>query len=251
MRFRSATRIAFLAACSLQLVARAGAQQAVPLDREPSHHLALQNEYVRVFKVEVAPHARTLLHQHDRDYIFVTLGPSSVENDVLGKPLVQLQLQDGEARFTKGGFAHVAKNLAETPFRNVTVELLKGGDSVALCDRTKENCGLQLGPDCPRYGTMGRLVACGFSYQLLVGKNLEVRQTDIPPGLSGAQHTHTGPHLAIALTDLDLRSVDSHGNSREVHQHADEIGWVPGGITHTLTNIGAKPASIVTIEFNQ
>ena len=127
MRFRSATRIAFLAACSLQIVARAGAQQAVPLDREPSHHLVLQNEYVRVFKVEVAPHASTQLHQHDRDYIFVTLGTSSVENDVLGKPPAKLQLQDGEARFAKGGFAHVAKNLSDKSFRNFTIELLKGG----------------------------------------------------------------------------------------------------------------------------
>src|SRR5437762_8745721 len=143
MRFRSATRIAFLAVCSLQLVARA--QQPVPLDREPSHHLALQNEYVRVFKVEVAPHSSTLLHQHDRDYIFVTLGASSVENDVLGKPPVQLQLKDGEARFAKGGFAHVAKNLSDKPFRNLTIELLKGGDSVVPCDRNKEPCGLQVG----------------------------------------------------------------------------------------------------------
>src|SRR5439155_4478646 len=80
MTLRNAVKIVFLAACSLPLVA--GAQQVVPLDREPSHHFALQNEYVRVFKVEVAPHASTLLHQHDRDYIFVTLGASSVESDV-------------------------------------------------------------------------------------------------------------------------------------------------------------------------
>src|SRR5205814_6338319 len=113
-----------------------GGQQPVPLDREPSHHLSLANECVRVFKVEVAPHASTLLHQHDRDYIFVTLGASLVENDVLGKPPVKLQLRDGEARFAKGDFAHVAKNLAETPFRNVTIELLKRGDYALPCDST-------------------------------------------------------------------------------------------------------------------
>ena len=255
MKVRRTLSFFLLAAWSLELAAFA---QAVPLDREPSHHLALQNEYVRAFKVEVAPHASTLLHQHDHDYVFVTLGPSSVENDVLGKAPVKLELQDGEARFAKGGFAHVAKNLSDKPFRNVTVELLKGGEDVVACDHTKAQCGSYVGRDYTivgtgedRKGLAGDKLIVARSYQVLVGKNLEIRRTEIPPGLSGAQHTHGGPHLAIALTDLDLRSMDSNGNSREVHQRAGEIAWVPGGVGHTLTNIGAKPAGIVTIEFTQ
>ena len=255
MTLRNAVKIVFLAACGLSLVA--SAQQAVPLDREPSHHLALENEYVRVFKVEVAPHAGTLLHQHDRDYIFVTLGPSSVENDVLGKPAVKLQLQNGEARFAKGGFAHVARNLAETPFRNLTVELLKDGDNVVPCDHTKDACGLQTGTNCRRVlgtdakGNFKEWTICAHSYQVLKGRNLEVRRTDIFPGVGLRKHSHIGPHLAIAITDLDLRSVDAAGKSKEIHQHAGDISWIPGGLTHTLSNVGKDPASLVTIEFKQ
>src|SRR5580704_7524773 len=40
----------------------------VEITAEPSHHLALDNEYVRVFKVEVAPHSSTLMHRHRHDY---------------------------------------------------------------------------------------------------------------------------------------------------------------------------------------
>jgi len=245
MTLRNAVKIVFLAACSLPLVA--GAQQVVPLDREPSHHFALQNEYVRVFKVEVAPHSSTLLHQHDRDYIFVTLGASSVENDVLGKPPVQLQLKDGEARFAKGGFAHVAKNLSDKPFRNLTIELLKGGDSIVPCDHSKESCDLQVGPNC----VVGGLVMCARSYQVLAGENPEVRRTEIPAGLALGKHTHSGPHLGIALTDLDLLSVDAAGKTKEIHQHAGDISWIPGSLTHTLSNVGKQTASLVTIEFKQ
>ena len=36
---------------------------AVEITAEPAHHLALENEWVRVFQVEVAPHAATLLHR--------------------------------------------------------------------------------------------------------------------------------------------------------------------------------------------
>lgn len=97
----------------------------VPITKEPSHRLVFENEYVRVFKVEVAPHAETLYHKHDVDYVFVTLGDSDVESVRVGEPPVRLQLKDGETRFTKGGFAHKAVNNSDKPFVNVTVELKK------------------------------------------------------------------------------------------------------------------------------
>jgi quercetin dioxygenase-like cupin family protein len=108
----------------------AQAPEPVPLAHgntpgEPHHHLKIENEYVRVYYVEVPPHENTQLHQHDHDYLFVTLGHSDVINAVRDKPEVHLVLRDGETHFTRGGFAHVARNLADTPFRNVTIELLK------------------------------------------------------------------------------------------------------------------------------
>lgn len=128
------------------------AQAPVPLARgnvpgEPHHHLKIENEYVRAYYVEVPPHEDTQLHQHDNDYLFVTLGATEVINAVLGKPEVKLALKDGEVRFTRGGFAHVARNLGDKPFRNVTIELLHAqgeahnecgyvipGEKAAFCD---------------------------------------------------------------------------------------------------------------------
>jgi len=95
----------------------------VQITSESSHHLVLENEYIRVFKVEVAPHASTLMHRHRHDYVFVTLGDAHVSNEVEGKPSVDLKLSDGETRFVAGNFAHVAKNLSDQPFRNATIEL--------------------------------------------------------------------------------------------------------------------------------
>ena len=101
------------------------AAEAVEVAAEPAHHLALSNEHVRVFQVDVAPHASTLLHHHGHDYVFVTLGDSHVSNEVLDKPPVELKLADGETRFSSGNFSHVARNLSDQPFRNVTVELMQ------------------------------------------------------------------------------------------------------------------------------
>ncbi|PYT63002.1 MAG: hypothetical protein DMG35_05580 [Acidobacteria bacterium] len=101
---------------------------------EPHHHLKIENEYVRVYYVEVPPHDQTQLHQHGHDYIFVSLGPADVVNAVPDEPEVHLVLKDGETHFTRGGFAHVARNLSDAPFRNVTIEFLHPQDDLRnLC----------------------------------------------------------------------------------------------------------------------
>jgi quercetin dioxygenase-like cupin family protein len=128
-------------------------QEPVPLAHgnvpgEPHHHLKIENEYVRVYYVEVPPHEDTQLHQHDHDYIYVSLGPSDVINAILNKPEIHLQLKDGETHFTRGGFAHIARNLADTPFRNVTIELLRPqGEPKNICAQIL--LGAPLG-DCPK-----------------------------------------------------------------------------------------------------
>ena len=95
MRLRFLLPYLFLATLATAQTA-APAINEVPITAEPSHHLVLENEYVRVFKVEVPPHAQTLIHRHEHDYVFVTLGDAEVENTVTGKPPVQLKLQDGD-----------------------------------------------------------------------------------------------------------------------------------------------------------
>src|SRR4051812_3017685 len=119
---RARLAVPFLLTCLL--AGQAVSPASVPITNEPSHHLALENEYVRVFKVEVAPRAATLMHRHEHDYMFVTLGDSQVSNERQGEKPVMLKLKDGETRFTKGGFAHVARNLSQQPFRNATIEIL-------------------------------------------------------------------------------------------------------------------------------
>src|SRR5438128_11506303 len=101
------------------LSAQTNATKEVEITAEPSHHLALDNNYVRVFKVEVAPHAATLMHRQRHDYVFVTLGASEVSNEVEGNAQLTLKLQHGETHVTPGGSAHIAKNLSDHPVLTV------------------------------------------------------------------------------------------------------------------------------------
>lgn len=204
---------------------------------EPSHHLALENEYVRVFKVEVAPHRSTLMHRHRHDYIYVTLGDAHVSNEVEGKPPADVKLADGDTRFVPGNFAHVAKDLSEQPFRNVTIELLQ--------DAKLRQMPSHWGPV-----ESGEKIFPGGRVRILFVKDgVRASEVDLEPGGVVPSHRHDGPHLIVALTDLDLRS-DVEGKAPMSAQiSSGDVRWVPGGFTHTLTNAGKAPARFVTVEF--
>jgi quercetin dioxygenase-like cupin family protein len=208
----------------------------VEIISEPSHHLALENEYIRVFKVEVAPHASTLMHHHRHDYVFVTLGDAHVSNEVEGKPPVELKLTDGDARFVAGNFAHVARNLSDQPFRNVTIELMQDEKLRQTPSHWPEEAAEKTFPG-------------GRRKILFVKDGVRVSEVNLEPGAIVPSHHHDGPHLLVAVTDVDIRSdVDGKGPMPGNFKTGD-IKWLPGGYTHTVTNVGKSPARFVTVEF--
>jgi quercetin dioxygenase-like cupin family protein len=230
----AAMRKAFLVLLAPVLVCFAAPE--VEITAEPSHHLALENEYVRVFKVEVAPHAATLMHRHRHDYIFVTLGDADVSNEVEGKPAVELKLADGETRFAPGNFAHIASNLLDEPFRNVTIELLQDDKMKQAPSPWPESSGEKRFPG-------------GQVKLLFVKDGVRVSETELEPGATVPSHHHDGPHLFVAVTDVDLRSdVEGKGPTEGKFKSGD-VKWLPGGDTHTVTNTGTKPARFVSVEF--
>src|SRR5262245_20139764 len=59
---------------------------AVPIDREPRHRLALENEFVRVLDVRIPPGDTTLYHHHQRDSVYVAISGGKVATEEFGKP---------------------------------------------------------------------------------------------------------------------------------------------------------------------
>src|SRR5262245_5436408 len=159
----------------------------VPIDHEPSHHQVLENDYVRVFDVVVAPKTATLMHRHDRDYTFVVLGDSDLSNERMNEKPVHLVVKDGDVRYSKGGFAHIARNLADTPFHNITIELKKPGKPV---------CGVDPDAACIKDSTYEMIL------KLFATEHALAQLTILDPGQQTPLHTHDGPHLAIAVDDL-------------------------------------------------
>jgi len=230
-------RLLFLLLPIAFLAAQTKTTSEVEITAEPSHHLVegLSNEYVRVFKVEVAPHTSTLMHRHRHDYVYVTIGDAHLSNEAEGKAPVDVKLSDGDTRFTPGNFAHIARNLSDQPFSNVTIELMQDETSRLTPSRWPEDSGEKTFPG-------------GRSKILFVKDGARVSEVNLEPGAVVPSHHHDGPHLLVAISDLDLRSdVDRQGPTGKFK--AGDVKWLPGGYTHTLTNVGKSPARFVTVEF--
>jgi quercetin dioxygenase-like cupin family protein len=99
-------------------------EQVVPIEQEPRHHLVIDNEFVRAFAVEIAPHDRTLCHNHPQDYLLYVASGSEIISAAKNEEPKRLNYGDGECELSSAGMTHVVENLGEKPFRNVVVELL-------------------------------------------------------------------------------------------------------------------------------
>ncbi len=213
-------------------------QQTVEITSEPSHHLVMQNEYVRVFDVTVAPKASTLIHRHNHDYLFVTLGDSDVVSARVGEKPASLILKDGEARYTPGSFAHAAINNSDQPFHNITIELLRPSTKVT---------------NCPDFCTTlhcsdGQRDHCAAVLNNISSDQWRVSLVTLPPSSQLERDMHGNPHLLIAVSDLDLTSQTGSA-SNNIQRQPGGLLWIPAGHAYTLVNKSQKPAKFVTLEF--
>lgn len=107
------------------VVSAADELPGVPISKEHHHHLVLENSLVKAYEVEVVPHESTLMHQHLHDYLYIVFGDADFTNAVAGKQEARVKQPDLSVNLSRGPFAHIATNNADTPFRNITIELLR------------------------------------------------------------------------------------------------------------------------------
>lgn len=209
---------------SLLLASPVYAQTVVPITSEPSHHLAISNEYVRVFKVEVAPHAETLYHQHDHDYIYVTIGDAEVNNILLRQQPVRMALKDGDVRLSKAPLTHKAQNNTDQPFRNVTVELLKGiGTPICGLPGTQGSCGL--GPGWTGGVDGSSETSSGYSQPLFRASRMTVDKARTEGSTLVPQEAlPNAPFLLIAISSMKFRLTSQKG-TQDLAAQSGDVFW--------------------------
>ncbi|MBV8205337.1 MAG: hypothetical protein JO041_00980 [Acidobacteria bacterium] len=193
------------------------ARGPVTLDHEPSHHLALANDYLRVYRVEAGAHKSTRLHVHDHDYVWVAVGAADITNAPEGKPPLREQVEDGSVHFAAGNFAHVVTNNADRPFRNYTIALLRHGS-------------VQLAPGEAERGLT--LLESGSVESLLVKDGVRASEIVLKPGA-----TVSGPHLRRPHLLIDLEPDDGR------------LLWAAQGESDHLENQSDRERRYLLLEF--
>jgi len=224
----------------------------VALTSEPSHHLILTTDRVRIFRVEVPPHGSTLMHQHDRDYVWIALGDVDILNAVAGGAVTRVTVPDAGLVFARGGFAHVARNQSAAPFRNLTIEFLKPQTSPhnrcapALRDQPTECAPGELTPPKGRRGVT-RVTEFETRETRISLLSLEPRaRFTIEPSASPPLLLALDGAEAEALVRLSLPGGGTGAGTRPLRT-ADALE-VPPGLGVELRNTGERPARFLVLE---
>jgi len=229
------------------------APKPVSLTEEPHHRLAFKNSYVRVFRFSLPGHDATLLHQHALPYVSVALGPVDYINAVAGKPEVHAVLTDGQVGYSRGGFAHIVRTEAGSPFNNFTIELLHPqGEPRNLCQKITD------GPlnDCPSVSADTPLPATPLKSlaQAMEQKRLfetgEILVTSFSTALK-EDYSEAGSQparlLAVEL-DSDVQ-VDVPGQPSK-NLHGGEVLWLEAGKKWRIVTPGEhKVTRFLLIQF--
>jgi len=198
----------------------------VPLQQEPMHHLKFENAYVRVFDVLVPAGDHTRFHVHTNDYVFVAIGDAKVRSERADGTSAELDLHNGDARFS-GPLTHRAVNLGQTPFRNITVEILKSAGSP---------------PEPPSPPMPGHSV-------VLENDRVRIDRQILEPGQSTGIHTHTLMSLGICVSPARVEYSEPGGKTETADLEAGQFNWHPSARTHSLKNVGKTRFEAIEIEW--
>ncbi|MCU1221329.1 MAG: Cupin domain protein [Candidatus Angelobacter sp.] len=215
------------------------AQAPVEITSEPSHHLVLENMFVRVFAVSVDPGKSSLMHHHGHDYLSVSLGDAQIMNTKQGAQPVPASFKDGDVRFTPAGLVHAVANSGTTPFRNRTIELMQPTTNAKAC---AESCSIPIPCDSADKAT------CATVAKLFTADQWSATMVTLPPGAKYPQHTHLANFLNIPLTDAEVTIKNQDQPETVVHSKAGEQTWNNPAV-HTVTNSGKSTAKVVVLEF--
>jgi len=224
-----------------------------PMADEPHHQLVFENSYVRVFRFSLPGHEATLLHAHDLPYVSVTLGPADFVNAVAGKPEAHAVMTDGQVGYSRGGFAHIVRTDAGSPYNNLTIELVRPqGEPRNLCQAITD------GPlnDCPPSNVDAlppksppQILAQAMEQKRLF-ETSEILVTSFSIALK-EDYSESGPEVARLLVveqDSNLQ-VDVSGEPSR-HLHGGEVLWLEAGKKwRIVTGGGQRPTRFLLIQF--
>lgn len=204
------------------------------------HRLLLQNQFARVFAVELPPQKATLLHQHPYDFMVISLTDGDVESarGILSSFMTN-DTYRGDVRFSHGPIAHRLRNPEGLgAYRNLTVEIIKNSEQPYSYPATLQ--------ELMDYDVVPPPLDSRVSYQAVLDRDtVRASSVQILPGESMQVSKGFGPLLVVPLNDLELKAEG--GVSRKYGR--DDVLWNPEAFKRKPTNTSSSPARFILLEF--
>jgi len=221
---RHIVKLSFWAVVLFAPFLAAAQEPAVPVSQEPHHHLIFENSYVRAYYVEVAPHDSTLQHRHDLPYFAVLLSGGSVP----GVAPAEAAPQPGgapRAIYSAGGISHKVPNPADTPFRNVTVELLHPQDQAR--NRCQEVLPNQPRQECALLASA--LPSPPYHYPVFETSEILVEYWEVPANFTSPPAFGPEDRFDRLLIALDGPTVSAAGSTAARVPAQGGVLWLSAG----------------------
>jgi len=212
------------------------------MDHEPHHHLALHNDYAKVFNVEVAPGDSIILHSHDQDTIAIAIGDQLVTVGIPGKTSSPSKNADGQVRLQRSGYIHSTHVDGDTPYHTVAIELMQPQTNFHnVCAEILP--GLPL--NCPVIDP--KLPAPSGNQLLLESNETRASFVRVLPHKS-TKVGESGPEVVVAL---DAATISGASKEPAKTLKPGDFVWLEGGAGHgrAYKNPGAKDARFIEITF--
>jgi quercetin dioxygenase-like cupin family protein len=235
-------RALFLMVWILPLPLTAQAPKVITMDDEPHHHLAFKNDVVKVFEVELQPRDSFLMHSHDTDDVAVVVADATTVTVSPGKADVLQISKTGEVRFARGGRVHLVRNIGQTPYRIVSIDLLRPQTGV------RNLCGSQIAnepPNCPAPPARGANAPHVDQPQFETDQT-RVTVTRIRPQQSATLGDSDRDDLIVTIDESAVAPAAGKGPDEALHP--GDFVWVGRGETQRIIkNNSEKEVRVVTV----
>ena len=222
----------------------AQAPDVITMDQEPHHHLALHNDYVKVFKVEVSPGDSIVLHRHDQDTVAIAIGDQLVTVGIPGKPDVHQKNADAQVRLQRGGYMHSTHVDGDMPYHTIAVELMRSQTSFHnVCAVVLPGQPL----NCPE--TPAKASSAYTTQALLDSDETRVRLVSVLAGQNMTIGDLKDFQLIVALDPAALSPASGNGPDQTLHP-GDFVWFVNGGPSRVFRNNGKGEARFIGFAFS-
>lgn len=200
----------------------------VPVEEEPLHKVELQNSAVTVMRLILPPGQYTQYHIHTHDRVAIQLSSTSTTQQEWKKPEGKpSEVKPGEfsAMTLEGAsYTHRVHNVGKQPYEVLDIEFSQRPETPS--------------PD----------IAAAVAAE---NPSARVYNWVLPPGATAKAHKHVRPYVIVSVTALNLQMSSPDGQTASRAVDAGSFRYVdvpPGGITHTLANIGPTSGQIIEVE---